>query len=382
MKQITFEIIFLFTMLISCSKITDYDCIGRNEFPTNPFISLEKSKSIANILCKYINNEKVPCIQVSIVDSLGNIWTLSTGTIDKQRKNLVNDKHQLRIASITKTFTATIIFKLIEEGSLSLDDKLINYFPNFSKAPEVTIKNLLNHSSGIKELLTLPDILTSSTLFTDKIWDINSICNTISKKELVFTTGTDCQYSNTNYVLLGLIAEKVTGKEMTMLYKEYIFDLLNTNEICLVPQDKTPHNLISGYDRKLLPTPGWYEVTPQNTAWASAAFTSGALIGNSEQTAMFFYNLLTGKLISQNSLSQMQTFTEKEQPDSEYQKYFGLGLFKFEINGNTYYGHEGIFIGADNIACFRVSDKTTIVIFSNISTFNKFNLLKEIDDVL
>ena len=283
------------------------------------------------------------------------------------------------MASITKTFTATVILKLIEEGKLRFDDKLVRFFPEFRNAPDVTIQNLLNHSSGIKELLTLPDVLTSSTLFTDKIWDIRAIVKTISTKKLTFTTGTDCQYSNTNYVLLGLIAEQVSGRKMTELYDNYIFSPFGLNRIALVPQAGTPDHLISGYDRQLLPTPGWYEVTPQNTAWASAAFTSGALTGNSEQTAMFFHYLLTGQLVTQNSLNLMQDFVEKRQPDSEYQKYYGLGLFSFEINGNRYVGHEGLFVGADNVAGFRISDKTTIVIFANISTFNKFNLLKEID---
>jgi len=367
--------------MISCSKMPAFDCMGRSDFPTNQFITLDKAKNIADILCNYINTEKVPCIQVTIIDSLGNSWTLTTGTSDLKRKSPANDNDLLRLASITKTFTATVIFSLVDQGKLSLDDKLITFFPDFKEAKEVTIENLLNHSSGIKELLTLPDILTSSTLFTTKIWDINAIVKTISTKKLVFQTGTDFQYSNTNYVLLGLIAEKIEQKKIKQLYHDYIFNPLSINKISLVPQEEIPANLISGFDRKLLPTPGLYEVTSQNTAWASAAFTSGALVGNSEQTAIFFHKLLTGKIISLNSLNKMEEFGEKKDPDNEYQKFFGHGLFKFEINSKIYYGHEGLFVGADNVACYRTSDKVTITILSNVSTFNKFQLLKEIDNL-
>jgi len=370
------------TMLISCAKIPPYDCMGRSDFPTNQFITFDKAKSMADILCNFVNNEKVPCIQVTVIDSIGNNWTLTTGTSDVKRRQIASNDNLLRLASITKTFTATVIFSLVEQGKLTLDEKLTTYFPEFKEAQDVTIKNLLNHSSGIKELLTLPDILTSSTLFTTKIWDINSIVKTISSKKLVFQTGTDFQYSNTNYVLLGLIAEKIEKKKITQLYQDYVFNPLLINKITLVPQENIPEDLISGYDRKLLPTPGMYEVTPQNTAWASAAFTSGALVGNSEQTGLFFHKLLSGQILSSTSLSKMEEFGKKKNPDNEYQEYFGLGLFKFEINSNTYYGHEGLFVGADNVACFRIKDKVTIVILSNVSTFNKFNLLKDIDDTL
>jgi len=372
----------IISMLVSCGKIPSYDCMGRTDFPTSSLINSEKAKIIADILCSYLNKEEVPCFQVTIIDSLGNIWSLSAGNTDLKRRQSVTNDNLLRLASLTKTFTATMIFKLIDQGKLTLDDKLTTFFPEFKEAKDVTIENLLNHSSGIKELLTLPDILTSSTLFTSKLWDINSIVKTISSKNLVFNTGSDFKYSNTNYVLLGLIAEKITQKKITELFKEYLFNPLNINKLILVPQEKTPETLISGFDRKLLPTPGLYEVTPQNTAWASAAFTSGALIGNSEQTAFFLHSLMTGKVLSKNSLSKMEDFGEKKNPDNEYQKYFGLGLFKFDINNNTYYGHEGLFVGADNIACFRIKDKVTIVLLANVSTYDKFSLLIDIDNEL
>lgn len=382
MKKYILISLNLVIMSISCSKIEDFDCIVRGNLPENSFITSEKASKISETLCNYVDNQKVPCIQLTIIDSLGNIWSIAVGTTDRKRKHTVNSDNLFRLASITKTFTATIILKLVEQGKITLEDKLSSYFPEYSKAKNVTIKNLLNHSSGIKELLKLPGILTSSTLFTTKIWDINDIVKTISAKNLEFTTGSDFQYSNTNYVLLGLIAEKVTKKDITELYKEFIFNPLNISKLTLVPQEKTPETLISGYDRKLLPTPGIYEITPQNTAWASAAFTSGALIGNSEQTGIFFHNLLTGKLLPTYLLGEMEDFDEKIKPDNDYQKYFGLGLFKFEINRNMYYGHEGLFVGADNIASFRVRDRVTIIILSNISTFDKFSLLKEIDNDL
>ncbi|MEI7423938.1 MAG: serine hydrolase domain-containing protein [Prolixibacteraceae bacterium] len=356
--------------------------MGREEFPTNSFIDQDKAKTIADLTCKYINDEKVPAIQISIIDSIGNVWSLSTGDADKKRKTTLSNQHIFRLASITKVFTGTVIFKLIDEGKLSLEDKLITFFPDYINSPDVTIKNLLDHSSGIKELLTLPDILMSGTLNPDKIWDINQIVKTISKKGLTFKTGTDHLYSNTNTVLLGLIAEKVTGKKMSQLYNDYIFDGLKMGIITFSPYEGTPDLLISGYDRKLLPIPGLYEVTRQNTAWATCGFSSDALVANSEETALFFHHLLAGNLVSKTSLDMMKSFEQAKNPQDEHLEYFGKALFRWNINGNTYFGHEGLFVGFDNICSYREKDRTTIVILSNISTFNKFDLLKKIDTIL
>jgi D-alanyl-D-alanine carboxypeptidase len=356
--------------------------MGRENYPANIYIDEGKAESIADITCQFINNENIPAIQISIIDSLGHIWTLSTGNTDKKRKTTLTDDHIFRLASITKVYTAVVIFKLIDETKLNLSDKLIDYYPEYTNSSDVTIADLLNHSSGIKDLLTLPDILMSGTINTDKIWDINQIITTISKKKPVFQTGTDYQYSNTNTVLLGLIAEKLTAKKMSELYNEYIFRPLNMEKTVFSPYEGTPKELISGYDRELLPFPGLYEVSSGNTAWSSSAFTSGAMVSNSEETALFFHNLLMGNLISDQSLNEMKNFGLANNPQDEYLEYFGKALFKWDILGNIYYGHEGLFVGFDNIACFRAKDKTTIVILSNISTFDKFSLLSEIDKII
>jgi D-alanyl-D-alanine carboxypeptidase len=379
-----FILIILVIVLLynSCAKIPACDCMGRENYPVNSFITSGKAKAIAEVTCKYINDEKVPAIQITIIDSIGTSWSLSTGTADKKRKNRVTDESIFRLASITKTFTASVIFKLIEEGKLTADDKLTSFFPEYTNAPDVTIKNLLDHSSGIKELLILPDVLMGSTLNTDKICDINQIVKTISRKKLDFATGSDHKYSNTNTVLLGLIAEKISGKKMKELYRDYLLKGLNIHNIIFSPYEGIPAGLVSGYDRKLLPTPGLYEVTAQNTAWATSAFTSGALVATSSDAALFFHNLFMGNIISDSSLSTMKSFEPANNPDNNHLKYFGKGMFKWDINGNTYWGHEGVFVGFDNIAGFREKDKTTIVILGNISTYNKFGLLGEIDAII
>lgn len=362
----------------ACTKLEDLDCSGRDDYSTTSFIDSAKAANISSSICNCLNTEGIPGIQISIIDSLGEEWTLSTGTVDKKRNTSLKDYHQFRLASVTKTFIAALIFKLEEEGKLSLEDKVSQYFPKYVNASKITIAQLLNHSSGVKDLLRLPDILLTSASNTSKVWNPNTIAETVLKKDLLFTPGTDNQYSNSNYLLLGLIAKQVSGKELDELLGEELFLPENVSGITFNPIQKAPNELISGYDRKFIPLPGTYELTKESTSFSSAAYASGNLVANSSNAAQFFYKLFNGQIISQESLNKMQQFTTAQNPDSEYLSRFGLGLFEYNLNNETYYGHEGQFIGFDNIVIYQPRTKVTVVLLANISTYKKFDLLKDI----
>jgi hypothetical protein len=136
--------------------------------------------------------------------------------------------------------------------------------------------------------------------------------------------------------------------------------------------------LISGYDRKFIPYWGLYELTSKNTSFSSAAYASGNLVANSSDAAIFFHKLFMGEIINQNSLNKMLQFTQVVNSENEYQTYFGNGMFKYQLQNETYYGHEGQFIGFDNVVVFNPQRKFTVVLLGNLSTYNKFQLLIEI----
>jgi len=367
----------LFT-LVSCTTIDDYDCQGRTDLPVTPFIDNVTALKISNSICDCLNKEDVPAIQISIIDSLSNVWTLSTGTIDRKRESPVNDNHRFRLASITKSFIAILTYKLIEEGTINLDSKVSEYFPDYGNADNITIAHLLSHSSGIKDLLTLPDVLLTSTSNTTKIWNPYSMAETVMDKDLRFEPGSDNQYSNSNYLLLGLIAKEATGEELDKLLKEKLFATSGLSGFTFHPVEDAPSNLINGFDRKFIPKPGFYELTKDNTSFSSAAYASGNLIATSEETARFFRALFDEQIITAPSLAQMTSFTTVSDPDNKYLAHFGNGLFEYHLNGEVHYGHEGQFIGFDNVAVYDPEKKMTVVMLANVSVYEKFGLLKEI----
>jgi D-alanyl-D-alanine carboxypeptidase len=379
MKILSYSLaLFLLTLALSCTQLEDYDCQGRTDFPTTSLVDNETAADISALICNSINEEDIPAIQITIVDSLGTAWNLTTGSTDKKRTIPATDDHVFRLASVTKPFVAALTFKLIEEGYFTLDTKVAEYFPESSAIENVTIAHLLDHSSGIKDLLTLPDVLLTSTSNTTKVWDPNRIAEVVLNDALQFDPGTDHRYSNSNYLLLGLIANEVTGEELHLLLREYLFEPLGLSGFTFHPVENSPENLVHGYDKKLIPKPGFYELTPENTSFSSAAYASGNLMATSETTALFFHHLFDGQLLTDTSLDQMATFSTGANPRNEFLSEFGSGLFQYTLNGEVYVGHEGQFIGFDNIMVYHPLKRITIVMLANLSTYEKFDLLNEI----
>jgi len=141
-------------------------------------------------------------------------------------KNILNTPNTIyQIGSTTKEFTAAVILKLIENHQLSLDDKLSNYFPDFTRGNEITIKHLLTHTSGIYEILRDPVAFNSGTQPRSK----EQMLSFFTNKPLYFDPGTHYSYCNSGYMLLGLIIEKITGKSYEQVVKDFILKPLGMN---------------------------------------------------------------------------------------------------------------------------------------------------------
>ncbi len=160
--------------------------------------------------------------------------------------NVLNDSNTIfQIGSITKQFTATVILKLQEEGKLSVNDKLDKYFPQFKYAAEITLENLLTHTSGIYN-------------YTNDIDEGDSaiVCNPVDKQlapgimfkhKLDFKPGTKFRYDNSGYYLLGLIIEKVTGKSYEENVRDIIFNPLQMTHSLFDFKHSSDTNIATGY---------------------------------------------------------------------------------------------------------------------------------------
>jgi D-alanyl-D-alanine carboxypeptidase len=230
-------------------------------------------------------------------------------------------EQRFRIGSVTKTFTAAIVLQLVAEGRLRLTDTLERHLPGVvPDGRKITIRDLLNHRSGLVNVTDYSSWLeeagqSRSTRPIDTL-------RFAASHPLAFSPGSEWRYSNTNYIALGLVIEKVTGHS----YREVLEDRL------LEPLELENTELPTTRQVRDLDDLG---ENPQ-VSWAA-----GALVSNAGDLARFFSALLSGEVLSKESLAQMKQTVEVD-PGVIAD---GLGIFSTELSCGRFWGHDGGILG-------------------------------------
>lgn len=290
----------------------------------------------------------------------------------------VNAKTVFRIGSLTKQFTAAGVLLLAEQGKLKIDDKLSLYLPNFPRANEVTLRELLDHTSGIHNFTESPvidKISTSGATVTELIADIAG-----ESPLYDFEPGTRWWYSNSNYVLLGAVIEKVSGKTWAAFMKSEIFEKLGmTNTAAddardLVLGRASGYSLIGGTPRRF-----------RNADFTdmSVPYAAGALRSTAEDLVRWNSALFGGKLLKPESLTEMlapgrlrngaQTQTAIAWPGGKafspppgyVPGPYAFGLDHHSQDGRRIIGHDGSIAGFDAVMETYVDEGLTIIVLTN-----------------
>ncbi|MGC9343723.1 MAG: serine hydrolase domain-containing protein [Bacteroidales bacterium] len=368
-----FFLAFVILFLVSCEKTPEPEIPDYENLPATSIISSEKAQNAAELLFNEVNDNELIGIQVCLIDSVEEKWSYSIGSVDLKREENLQNYHIFRIGSITKIYTATLILKLVEEEYLELDQKLSDFYPDFPDSDKISFRNLLNHSSGLIDIFELPDIFIQSVNFPGKHWNPSTIAETCLSKGPSFEPGSRTKYSSANIILLGLIAEKVTGKKIWQLYRQYISDPLELENTSFVPYENPEPSLINGYVHHMaLSMSEWYINTPEHLSWATAGHSAGAMTANSEELADFIRALFTGKILSEESLQEMTTFLENK----------GLGIFRFDVNGRVLWGHSGQLMGFECITAFDPQNQLTYTLCCNTSPYDINALLKKMVNLI
>ena len=222
---------------------------------------------------------------------------------------------RFRIGSVTKTFTATIVFQLMQEGKLRLDSTLEEHLPGVvPKGEEITIRHVLGHRSGLANITDYPGWLDQAERSPSS--SPISTLRFAASKPLAFRPGSRERYSNTNYIALGLVIEKVTGRSYAEELEERILDPLGLSRTEL-PTTRRLSNLVDGGYNPNLP-------------WAA-----GAIVSNAHDLSRFYSALLSGRILSAASLKLMK--------DTAKYGVFGtgLGIFSTDFACGRSWGHLG-----------------------------------------
>ena len=242
--------------------------------------------------------------------------------------------------STHKNFTAAAVLILAEEGFFSLDDPINKWLPDYDNINgEITIRQLLNHTGGIFDMVRHPEYWEAIKSDTFRVWEREEILNNFLL-EPYFPKGEGWHYSTPGYILLRMIIEEVTGKDLATIYHTYLWDNIPLEHTYLATYEDLPEDTAHGWFH--LDEDGIYDELPSSISFNSS--TGGAVFATPEDLALWAQALYHDKrVLSEEALDQMLNF-EPTTPDEPLLVGYGLGAVKYSpeiFNGLELIGHSG-----------------------------------------
>ena len=260
---------------------------------------------------------------------------------------------QYSIGSVSKQFTAALILLLAQDGKVKLDDAVGRYLPELTRANEVTVREVLSMTSGYQDFWPEDYVMTSMMQPSTP----QQILAVWGKKPLDFEPGSEWQYSNTNYVIAGRIAEIAGGKPLIEQLRERIFRPLKMTGVFNSDASRLPADDPTGYYRHAL---GPLRPAPQEgTGWM---FAAGELAMPASDLALWNISLMNRTLLSSASYEEM--FTEVKLKDGKGSGY-GLGVQVGARNGHRYIEHSGEVSGFVSENIVFPDDKAAVTVLTN-----------------
>jgi len=240
----------------------------------------------------------------------------------------VTTHNLFQIGSISKSFTAALILKLEARGLLSLNDTVGDYLPQFKKWHAITIRQLLNHTSGIYDY-TLDAKLDhiKNPRYRNTTWSLAELANIAYIHRQQFQPGQDWRYSNTNYILAGMIIETITHRSMAQNIQNYfldpkLYDLTSTHYISGAYPTSVLSHMAHGYYKN-----GGEDETYVNLSWAGSA---GAIVSTTHDLVKWARVLFHGYVLPAHQLHEMETIISRKGgnwlPTWAHEKGYGLGI--------------------------------------------------------
>lgn len=279
------------------------------------------------------------------------------GQITETIKTPLTDQTKYRISSITKMYTAVMIFQLIEEGKLKPSDKLDKFFPQIPNATKITIDQILSHRSGI------PNVVPDGSGMQPRTEEERVA--EIAKLQPDFEPGTRHLYSNSGYVLLGYIVEKASGQSYLQALKDRIVSKLDLKNTYMGTGNT---NVARNESLSYRYVGGWREAREPDFSIVAGA---GAIVSTPTDMVKFIQGLFDLKLISQNSLDQMKTMIDGE----------GMGMEPFTFAGKTLYGHTGGSSTSGAWLAYYPEEKLAMAYTTNAKIYPVKNIISGVFDI-
>jgi D-alanyl-D-alanine carboxypeptidase len=295
----------------------------------------------------------VPSASVAVVQGGKLVYTHAYGKAHLDPDVAATPEMRYSIGSVSKQFTAAAILLLQEQGKLSLDDAVGKYVPGLTRGDEVTIRQVLSHTSGYQDYWPEDYLMTPMM----KPETAQQILDTWAKKPLDFEPGTKWQYSNTNFVIAGLIVERLSGQTLMEFLVEHIFRPLgmksvwNSDEKKLTSTDATPYVRAALGPLRSAPKEG--------RGWM---FAAGELAMTAHDLALWDESLIAQKVLKPESYKEMFTEIKLKNGDGTH---YGLGVEVTKRDGHRSIEHSGEVTGFVSDNEVLVDDGVAVVVLTN-----------------
>ncbi len=360
--------LIVFTLLLTTA------CMSTLSVQTTSSVNSNLASELQSALDRALRQTDNPGATVAVMLPDQSMWVGASGIADLDQRTSMQPDSVFRIASVTKTFVATVVMQLVENNTLRLEDTLIDWLPsallnNIEFADQITIRQLLSHTSGIYDYLESNAFFDAIERTPTRVWDDEDVLNFVDG-DPYFSPGASGQweYSNTNYILLGLIVEAATGNSLASELRSNIYQPLGLNNTYLETKENFPGNIVRGYEsagRRV------EDVTDINTGNGLA---DGGILSTAADLARFANGLFRGGLVSDATLQEMLNF----HPVGEY----GLGISsEFTSFGNSF-GHTGSILGYTSIMWYLPEEDIIVTALVNLDFGDADTLIESVLEVI
>lgn len=298
----------------------------------------------------------VPGAVIAVRSPDGERWSAALGTRDIATGAPLAVDAVLRVGSVTKTIVATVILRLTETGALGLDDEAQTHLPHLNLPSGVTVRRLLGMTAGLPEYTT-EEFLTALLAAPERIWRPHELVEFAQRDPQHFAPGESWEYCNTGYILLGMLAEHVTGVRVEDLAARFVFDQLGLNDTSLPPRctegASLPDAAVRGYLRD---GTALVDATDINPSWA---WTAGNALSTADDLVVLVEALVRGDLLSE----QTQRVRMTGLPIAGTNWAYGLGIADF----GGIWGHNGQLPGFQTFTGHDPQTGATIVVIATVN---------------
>lgn len=321
----------------------------------------------------------------------------ASGRTEMNGATAVSSDNLVTIGSNSKFFTAILTLIMVDKGYLGLDDSLARYFPEYSQWKGVKIRHLLQHSSGVPEYLFSEKGIQRTVLsyfnWRTRIWKPSELVGLVAGEPSLFEAGTKVEYNNTNYILLGMVLEKVTKRPLEVLLDRELFAPLGVKDTYLNVMNSEKSRLVSGYYPIDLAIPDWiinflsrkieksgnYLDTTRGFD-SSYLWSAGGMVSTTGDMARIVRALFTGRLISPELLEEMKSW--RDGAVLGFPLRYGLGLMTMPSAYGELLGHGGMTPGYYSVSNYLPQRDMVLTMAQNIAPSQTYPVYYDLVDLL